>query len=58
MGEYLAELIEDKRCSPGDDLMSALVRTRDEEGDGLSPDELVGMAFLLLVASTTRPRST
>lgn len=50
MGEYLAELIEDKRCSPGDDLMSALVRTRDEEGDGLSPDELVGMAFLLLVA--------
>lgn len=50
MGVYLAELIEDKRCSPGDDLMSALVRTRDEEGDGLSPDELVGMAFLLLVA--------
>ncbi|MFJ9679065.1 cytochrome P450 [Streptomyces sp. NPDC101194] len=50
MGAYLGELIEDKRCSPGDDLMSALVRTRDEEGDGLSPDELVGMAFLLLVA--------
>ncbi|MFF1647481.1 cytochrome P450 [Streptomyces sp. NPDC058240] len=50
MNEYLRELIEDKRCSPGDDLMSALVRTRDEEGDGLSPDELVGMAFLLLVA--------
>ncbi|MFJ7493714.1 cytochrome P450 [Streptomyces sp. NPDC097727] len=50
MGVYLAELIEDKRCSQGDDLMSALVRTRDEEGDGLSPDELVGMAFLLLVA--------
>ncbi|MER5358596.1 cytochrome P450 [Streptomyces sp. NPDC002785] len=50
MGAYLAELIEDKRCSPGDDLMSALVRSRDEEGDGLSPDELVGMAFLLLVA--------
>ncbi|MFF2409572.1 cytochrome P450 [Streptomyces sp. NPDC058092] len=50
MGAYLAELIEDKRCSPGDDLMSALVRARDEEGDWLSPDELVGMAFLLLVA--------
>lgn len=50
MSEYLRELIEDKRCSPGDDLMSALVRTRDEEGDRLSPDELVGMAFLLLVA--------
>ncbi|MFF1837792.1 cytochrome P450 [Streptomyces sp. NPDC058231] len=50
MGAYLVELIEDKRCSPGDDLMSALIRARDEEGDGLSPDELVGMAFLLLVA--------
>ncbi|WP_327371000.1 cytochrome P450 family protein [Streptomyces sp. NBC_01217] len=50
MGAYLTELIEDKRCSPGDDLLSALVRARDEEGDGLSPDELVGMAFLLLVA--------
>ncbi|MFJ1614181.1 cytochrome P450 [Streptomyces sp. NPDC088251] len=50
MGRYLGELIEDKRRSPGEDLMSALVRARDEEGDGLSPDELVGMAFLLLVA--------
>ncbi|MFF3955056.1 cytochrome P450 [Streptomyces sp. NPDC001890] len=50
MNEYLSELIEDKRCSPGDDLMSALVRARDDEGDTLSPDELVGMAFLLLVA--------
>ncbi|MFF9350132.1 cytochrome P450 [Streptomyces sp. NPDC014734] len=50
MGAYLGELIGDKRCSPGDDLMSALVRTRDEDGDALSPDELVGMAFLLLVA--------
>ncbi|MFG2292438.1 cytochrome P450 [Streptomyces sp. NPDC048603] len=46
---YLTELIEDKRCSPGDDLMSALIRTRDA-GDRLSPDELIGMAFLLLVA--------
>lgn len=50
MGAYLVELIEDKRCSPGDDLLSALIRARDEEGDGLSSDELVGMAFLLLVA--------
>ncbi|MFJ2893332.1 cytochrome P450 [Streptomyces sp. NPDC087218] len=50
MNAYLGELIGEKRRSPGDDLMSALVRARDEEGDGLSPDELVGMAFLLLVA--------
>ncbi|MCX4768810.1 cytochrome P450 [Streptomyces sp. NBC_01260] len=50
MGGYLAELIEDKRCSPGDDLLSALIAARYEDGDALSPDELVGMAFLLLVA--------
>lgn len=50
MGAYLDELIEDKRCAPGDDLMSALIQARDEGGDRLSSDELVGMAFLLLVA--------
>ncbi|MFJ8869502.1 cytochrome P450 [Streptomyces sp. NPDC102473] len=50
MGAYLDELIEDKRCSPGDDLLSALIRARVEDGDGLSRDELTGMAFLLLVA--------
>ncbi|MCX4965684.1 cytochrome P450 [Streptomyces sp. NBC_00654] len=50
MGDYLVELIEAKRGSPGEDLMSALIRARDEGGDRLSPDELVGMAFLLLVA--------
>ncbi|MDJ0340798.1 cytochrome P450 [Streptomyces sp. H10-C2] len=51
MGAYLVELIEDKRRSaPADDLMSALIRTTDEDGDQLSADELVGMAFLLLVA--------
>jgi cytochrome P450 len=51
MTAYLEELIEDKRCSaPRDDLLSALIRTRYEDGDQLSPDELVGMAFLLLVA--------
>ncbi|WP_433545035.1 cytochrome P450 family protein [Streptomyces sp. CA-294286] len=50
MGLYLAELIEEKRREPGDDLLSALIRTQDEDGDQLAPDELVGMAFLLLVA--------
>lgn len=50
MGDYLDELIADKRRSPGEDLMSALIQARDEQGDRLSPDELVGMAFLLLVA--------
>ncbi|MEW1630243.1 cytochrome P450 [Streptomyces sp. NPDC089173] len=50
MSAYLVQLIEDKRSSPGDDLLSALIRTRDEGGDGLSGEELVGMAFVLLVA--------
>ncbi|MEV5613935.1 cytochrome P450 [Streptomyces sp. NPDC052225] len=48
---FLDELIEDKRCAaPADDLLSALIRTTAEDGDRLSPYELRGMAFLLLVA--------
>ncbi|WP_406144712.1 cytochrome P450 [Streptomyces sp. NBC_01012] len=50
MGAYLDTLVEDKRRAPGDDLMSALIQANDEDGDRLSPDELIGMAFLLLVA--------
>ncbi len=50
MGGYLAELITAKRAAPGGDLLSALIRTNDADGDKLSPEELVGMAFLLLVA--------
>ena len=51
MTTYLVGLVEDKRGGgPQEDLLSALIRTRDEGGDQLSPDELVGMAFLLLVA--------
>lgn len=51
LGEYLTELIEDKRCAgPGDDLLGDLIRTTAEDGDRLSPSELRGMAFLLLIA--------
>ncbi|MFJ8751913.1 cytochrome P450 [Streptomyces sp. NPDC102441] len=50
MGAYLDQLIEAKRRAPGDDLMSALIQAHDDDGDRLSPDELVGMAFVLLVA--------
>ncbi|MFG2720867.1 cytochrome P450 [Streptomyces sp. NPDC048416] len=51
IGVYLAGLIETKRsAAPADDLLSALIRTRDEDGDQLSQNELIGMAFLLLVA--------
>jgi cytochrome P450 len=48
---YLDELIEDKRCSaPRDDLLSALLRARAEDGDQLSAAELRAMAFILLIA--------
>ncbi|MEU4169968.1 cytochrome P450 [Streptomyces sp. NPDC026665] len=51
LAEYLAELIEDKRCAgPTGDLLSGLIRTTAEDGDRLSTRELHGMAFLLLVA--------
>lgn len=51
IGEYLAELVEDKRCTrPTDDLLSDLIRTTSQDGDRLSPGELRGMAYLLLVA--------
>ncbi|MCX4984062.1 cytochrome P450 [Streptomyces sp. NBC_00572] len=47
---YLAGLIAAKRESPGKDLLSALVHTVDEGGDRLTEEELVSLAFLLLVA--------
>ncbi|MFD7786761.1 cytochrome P450 [Streptomyces nojiriensis] len=50
MTAYLFELVAAKAEDPGEDLLSALIRTRDEDGGRLSPDELIGMAFLLLVA--------
>ncbi|MDX2681437.1 cytochrome P450 family protein [Streptomyces sp. NY05-11A] len=51
LAEYLTELIEDKRSSgPGGDLLSELIRTTAQDGDRLSPGELRGMAFILLIA--------
>lgn len=51
LAAYLDELIEDKRCAgPSDDLLSALLRTRAEDGDRLSAPELRAMAYLLLIA--------
>ncbi|MFF1262371.1 MULTISPECIES: cytochrome P450 [unclassified Streptomyces] len=49
MRSYLTGLLQDKRARPGDDLLSALIATRDEEHQ-LDEDELIAMAFLLLVA--------
>ncbi|MGW1884446.1 cytochrome P450 family protein [Streptomyces sp. NPDC001970] len=50
MRAYLTKLLETKRARPGDDdLLSALITARDEEQQ-LNEDELIAMAFLLLVA--------
>ncbi|MFD6157136.1 cytochrome P450 [Nocardia sp. NPDC060256] len=49
MSQYLAELVQTKRTDPGDDLLSGLTQAR-EDGDQLSEEELLGMAFLLLIA--------
>ncbi|MFI6209683.1 cytochrome P450 [Streptomyces sp. NPDC051041] len=50
MAQYMVELVDRKRQQPGDDLMSALIHGSDEDGDQLSHEELLGMAWLLLVA--------
>ncbi|MFF0063524.1 cytochrome P450 [Streptomyces sp. NPDC005279] len=50
MTQYLTQLLADKREQRGDDLMSALIDTADEDGDRLGGEELLGMARLLLVA--------
>ncbi|MER7409689.1 MULTISPECIES: cytochrome P450 family protein [Streptomyces] len=47
---YLLDLIDSARHRDDDDLLSALVRTSDEDGDRLSAEELLGMAWLLLIA--------
>ena len=46
---YLRRLVRDKRRDPGDDVISALLAV-EAEGDRLGADEVVAMAFLLLVA--------
>jgi len=47
---YLRTLADQRRRSPGDDLLSHLVGVRDAEGDRLTEDELVTTCILLLNA--------
>jgi cytochrome P450 len=49
MTVYFQRLLAARRREPADDLLSALIAARDEE-DRLSENELLSMAFLLLVA--------
>jgi cytochrome P450 len=49
MTSYFRKMLAARRRAPADDLLSALVAARDDE-DRLTEDELLSMAFLLLVA--------
>ncbi|WP_433428309.1 cytochrome P450 family protein [Nonomuraea sp. CA-141351] len=50
MIELSRDLIERRRAEPGNDLMSALIRTHDEDGDRLSDRELITMIITLILA--------
>jgi cytochrome P450 len=49
MGDLVRDLVEHKRSSPGEDILTGLIEA-EEEGDRLSDDELVSMVFLLVGA--------
>ena len=46
---YLQDLVRDRRASPDDSILSALI-VAEEQGDRLSTGEVVNMAALLLIA--------
>jgi len=48
-GEYFTELIAARRSTPGDDLLTQLIRAEDE-GERLTVAELIATSILLLVA--------
>ncbi|MFD9354005.1 cytochrome P450 [Streptomyces sp. NPDC060031] len=50
MPRFLTGLIDAKRAAPGEDLLSGMIHAVDDGGDRLTPDELIGMSVLLLIA--------
>ncbi|MEU4951973.1 cytochrome P450 [Streptomyces lavendulae] len=44
------EIIERRRDSPADDVLTTLIRTHDEDGDRLSTDELISFVITLMTA--------
>lgn len=50
MFAYIGSLIEAKHESPGDDLLTALVETHEEDGDRLSQPELLFTTYIMLIA--------
>jgi cytochrome P450 len=49
MQSYFEQLVATKRVQPDDDLLTALIAARDEQ-QRLDEEELIAMAFLLLIA--------
>ena len=47
---FLAEVIDERRRAPGDDLISDLVR--DDDGTGLSPAQVLNLSVLLLLGGS------
>ena len=47
--EFIGELVKEKRSDPGDDLLSALI-SAEQDGDRLSPDEVIANTLLLYAA--------
>ncbi len=50
MAAYFRTLIEHRKQNPGDDLVTSLVQTYEQDGDRLSEQELVDFCIVLLVA--------
>ncbi|WP_063780804.1 cytochrome P450 family protein [Nonomuraea sp. SBT364] len=47
---YMTELVGAKRVSGADDLLSALVRVQEDDGDRLADEELIALAISMLIA--------
>jgi len=56
LAAYVAAMVDDRRGSPGDDLLSDLIAV-EEEGDRLSTEELAMLAEAVLMAGTDTTRN-
>jgi cytochrome P450 len=56
LDEFITELIEQRRATPRDDLLSNLIAA-EEAGDTLSPSELLSVVAMMLVAGTDTTRN-
>ncbi len=56
LDDYIEGLIEQRRAAPRDDLLSRLIAV-EEEGDRLSPSELLSVVAMMLVAGTDTTRN-